>query len=336
MKIWTRGIFGVNKRVYIRLNNNDLRQWSIDDAVLFFEGFDLTHDNDTVCIYIPDMNTLTDARNRYKIAKEYGFVRAYPFDVNTSKYRLDKLIARLCVFREITPIETEMYEKVIGSKFWGIMWELAFDLAGHLEREIVICEEQKRAHEEALAEIEASRETVIIPGKDEPYYCIGTIVWHGRRLRLMESTVYGEDAPCCIIDDASEIVVDSTWDGWSILADIDDVDVEDTPATVSHPRTDYQVWAEVSRGIHVRRPPHIKTAREGLIFRRSSSCPLRLTGEFEIDSNFIYLYTPSYLFTVARATGEWGCRRAGSGRYTLEAHERYRSQCAEKRTLTLS
>lgn len=115
-----------------------------------------------------------------------------------------------------------------------------------------------------------------------------------------------------------------------------DVDAEDTPAALSHPRTDYQVREVVSRGIHVRRPPHIMSARQGLIFRRSSSCPLRVTGACDIDSNFVYLYTPTHLFTVARATGEWGCRRAGDGRYTMVAHERYRSRCTENRTLTLS
>lgn len=334
MTISTRGIFGVNKRVYIRLNSKELRHWTIDDAVLFFDGFDLNHDNDTLCIDIPDMDTLAAVKNRYKAAKECGFLRAFPFDISSAKYRLDMLIIQLQKFRELTASETEMYDNVINSKFWTLMWDLAFELENHLECEIKDCKNQKRAHEEALAEIDA--QAVTIPGKAEPYTCIARTVWHGRQLRLMESTVYGENAPCCIIDDAGEVVVSSTWDGFGILADIDDVDAESTPTTVSHPRTDYQVWADVSRGIHVRRPPHIKAAREGLIFRRSSSCPLRVTGACDIDSNFVYLYTSTHLFTVARATGEWACRRAGDGRYTVDAHERYRSRCTETRTLTLA
>lgn len=336
MTISTRGIFGVNKRVYIRLNCNELTRWSIDDAVLFFDGFEFNHDNDTLCIDIPDMDTLKAVKDRYKVAKECGFLRAFPYDISSAKYRLDKLVCQVKNFRELTASESEMYDNVINSKFWGLMWELAFDLEAHLEREIKSCEEQKRAHDEALAEIDAAKEPVNIPGKFEPYYCIDTCIWHGRQLRLMESTVYGEDAPCCIIDDAGEIVINSTWDGFCILFDIDDVDVEDTPATLSHPRTNYQVRADVSRGIHVRRPPHIKMARNGLIFRRSSSCPLRVTGACDIDDNFVYLYTATHLFTVARKSGDWGCCRAGDGNYTLETHERYRSRCTETRTLTLA
>lgn len=232
MTISTRGIFGVNKRVYIRLNPNELTRWSIDDAVLFFDGFELKHDNDTLCIDIPNMETLKAVKNRYKAAKECGFLRAFPLDILSAKYRLDKLVCQLKKFRELTASESEMYDNVINSKFWTLMWDLTFELEAHFECEI---ENQKRAHEEALAEIDAANECVSIPGKDEPYYCIATCIWHGRQLRLMESTVYGEDSPGCIIDDAGEIVINSTWDGFSILSDIDDVDVEDTPATLSHP-----------------------------------------------------------------------------------------------------
>lgn len=335
MRIKFRGSFRDNNMIaYITLNASDLKKVDTREAAMLFETLDVNYDNDTICVFIPNIDVKNDIIMRYRVAKEWGLKKCSPTEIPLAKKRLGALINRLNAYRELYDVETQAYEECLTTRHSGLMWTREIALEEHLEGVIKNCENQKRAHEEALAEIDA--QTVNIQGKNGTYTCIGTTVWHGRQLRLMESTVYGEDAPCCIIDDAGVIVVNSTWDGWGILADIDDVDAEGTPATLSHPRTDYQVWVDVSRGIHVRRPPHIKAARKGLIFRRSSSCPLRVTGACDIDDNFVYLYTSTHLFTVARATGEWGCRRAGSGRYTLEAHERYRSRCAENRTLTLS
>lgn len=327
MKIKFRGSLKNNSLVaYISLNNADLKKADTREAAMLFDTLDINYDDDTICVFIANIAVKNDVEMRYKVGKKWGLRKCDPIEILSAKKRLDEIIKRLKLYRDLYDVEIASYEECITTRNSGLMRERVFALEEYLRREIKVCENQNHMHDEEL---------VTIQGKEGTYSCIDATVWHGRNLRLMESTVYGEDVPACIIDDAGAIVVNSTWDGFDILADLDDVDAEDTPATLSHPRSDYQVWADVSRAIHVRRPPHIKAARNGLIFRRSSSCPLRVTGACDVDSNFVYLYTSTHLFTVARATGEWACRRAGNGRYTLAAHERYRSRCTETRTITL-
>lgn len=262
-----------NMVAYIALNKADLKKVDTREAAMLFDGLDVVFDDDTICVFIPNDVVKDDVISRYRVAKEWGLRKCDPTEIPLAKKRLGAFINHLKLYRELSYEESQAYLECMSTRHSGLMWTREIALEEHLEREIKSCEEQKRAHDEALAEIDAAKEPVNIPGKFEPYYCIDTCIWHGRQLRLMESSVYGEDSPGCIIDDAGEIVINSTWDGFSILSDIDDVDDEDTPASVSHPRTDYQVWADLSRGIHVSRPPHIKASRHGLIFRRTSSCP---------------------------------------------------------------
>lgn len=43
---------------------------------------------------------------------------------------------------------------------------------------------------------------------------------------------------------------------------------------------------------------------------------MRITGKYYIDANFINVCTNNTLYTIARNTGDWGCRKAGT--FTLK------------------
>jgi hypothetical protein len=216
MKIKFRGSFKDNNMVaYITLNTFDLEKVDTREAAMLFDGLDVNYDNDTICVFIPNIAVMDDIVMRYRVAKEWGLRKCSPKEIPLAKKRLGALIKRLTAYRDLYVLETQAYEECLTTRHSGLMWTREIALEEYLGAVIKI------------HEIDA--QTVTIQGKNGTYTCIGTTVWHGRRLRLMESTVYGEDAPCCIIDEADKIVVNSTWDGWGILADIDDVDVEDTP-----------------------------------------------------------------------------------------------------------
>lgn len=151
MKIKFRGSLKSNSLVaYITLNKADLKV-DIREAAMLFEGLDVNYDNDTICVFIPNIGVKNDLVMRYRVAKEWGLKGCNPTEILSAKKRLGALINRLTVYRELYDVETQAYYECITTRHNGLMWTREIALEEYLEGVIKICENQKRLHEEALA-----------------------------------------------------------------------------------------------------------------------------------------------------------------------------------------
>ena len=67
---------------------------------------------------------------------------------------------------------------------------------------------------------------------------------------------------------------------------------------------------------------------------------MKITGKYEVDDNFITVYTDNALYTIARKTGDWGRLRVGEwaacgGVLTAERLAELRGRCTEEGTFEL-
>jgi hypothetical protein len=59
---------------------------------------------------------------------------------------------------------------------------------------------------------------------------------------------------------------------------------------------------------------------------------MKITGKYERDDNFTTVYSGNVMYTIARATGEWGSCKVGQlascGKVlTQELYDKWESQC---------
>lgn len=67
---------------------------------------------------------------------------------------------------------------------------------------------------------------------------------------------------------------------------------------------------------------------------------MKITGKYNRDENFTRLYANGAIYTIARATGEWGCCRVGeriaTGQQLTQAdYDRREAECTEAGTFEL-
>lgn len=68
---------------------------------------------------------------------------------------------------------------------------------------------------------------------------------------------------------------------------------------------------------------------------------MRVTGKYSRDENFTHLYADGTIYTIARATGEWGCCRVGertaTGQLLTQAdYDHFEAECTKTGTFELS
>lgn len=152
MKIKFRGSLKSNNLVaYITLNSADLKKVDTREAAMLFDTLDINYDNDTICVFIPNIGVKNDVVMRYRVAKEWGLRKCDPTEIPLAKKRLGALINRLTVYRELYDVETQAYEECITTRHSGLMRVREIALEEYLEGVIKCCENQKRMHDEELA-----------------------------------------------------------------------------------------------------------------------------------------------------------------------------------------
>lgn len=62
------------------------------------------------------------------------------------------------------------------------------------------------------------RDNIKVEGHIGTFYVIKEVVSPIGRLHLLESELYGEDAPCLWVDSACRVILDNVWNG------VDDLD----------------------------------------------------------------------------------------------------------------
>lgn len=65
----------------------------------------------------------------------------------------------------------------------------------------------------------------------------------------------------------------------------------------------------------------------------------KITGKYYTDGNFVNVCTDNTLYTIARNTGDWGCRKVGDktgfGIFDSEAYKAELEQCTKTGTFEL-
>jgi hypothetical protein len=56
---------------------------------------------------------------------------------------------------------------------------------------------------------------ILISGHKGSFYEIDRATYNGRQIFLMESELFGDDAPCVIIDEFGNILMEDVHNGWS-------------------------------------------------------------------------------------------------------------------------
>ena len=59
-----------------------------------------------------------------------------------------------------------------------------------------------------------SRDNIIINGHKGTWYVIDETYYNGKRVFLVESEIYGDEAPCLIINEDDEVILDNVWNGF--------------------------------------------------------------------------------------------------------------------------
>lgn len=61
------------------------------------------------------------------------------------------------------------------------------------------------------------QDNIKIEGYKGTWYVVDKTIYNGKRYYLLESEIWGDEAPCLIIDEKGNVILDEVWNGFGDL-----------------------------------------------------------------------------------------------------------------------